>query len=105
MRPEDIQIIGQEVAIRWSDGSEDYFPFEKLRAASPSASNQGERDLFGNLIGGNPGQTHFPGVVVTGWMPVGGYAIQFRFSDGHASGLYPFSYLKDLSQAIADGRV
>ena len=41
--PIDVQLIGHEVAIRWDDGAESYHAGEDLRAASPSASNQGEQ--------------------------------------------------------------
>ena len=40
--PTNIQLIGTEVAIVWDDGAESYLACEKLRAASPSASNMGE---------------------------------------------------------------
>ena len=93
--PTNIQLIGNEVAIAWSDGAESYFDFERLRAASPSASNQGERDILGNQYGGG-GSKKFPGVRVTHWERVGNYAIRFDFSDGHNSGLYSFDYLRQL---------
>jgi DUF971 family protein len=93
--PADIQIIGNEVAIRWADGAESYFTFEKLRAASPSAANVGETDILGNKYGGNGPKT-FPGVQVTGWAQVGNYAIRFDFSDGHNTGLYSYDYLRKL---------
>jgi hypothetical protein len=32
---EDIQLIGNEVAIRWKDGTENYYRMEKLRASIP----------------------------------------------------------------------
>lgn len=96
--PVDIQVIGEEVAIRWDDGLESYFPFERLRAASPSASNQGERDIFGNQYGGG-GPRKFPGVKVVGWDRVGNYAIRFDFSDGHNSGLYSYDYLRALAES------
>lgn len=96
LEPENIVLIGNEVAIKWKDGSEDYYPMEFLRAASPSAENTGEPDLLGNVHGGDD-RTEYPGVTVIGWDMVGGYAIQFRFSDGHATGLYSYSYLKDLA--------
>ena len=63
LAPTDIQLIGNEVAIRWSDGVESYFAGEFLRAASPSAENMGERDVLGRQIGGDP-RTAFPGVTV-----------------------------------------
>lgn len=94
--PTNIQIIGNEVAIAWEDGVESYFDFEKLRAASPSASNMGERDILGNQYGGG-GSKRFPGVQVVGFERVGNYAIRFDFSDGHNSGLYSYDYLRDLA--------
>lgn len=94
-RPDDIQIIGNEVAIRWSDGAESYFGGEFLRAASPSAENMGERDLLGRQMGGDP-RTSFPGVRVLDWRRVGSYAICFEFSDGHKTGLYTYDYLRRL---------
>ena len=99
-KPEDIQLIGNEIAIRWDDGDEDYLPMDKLRALSPSAETQGERDLLGNLIGGGEPGRDFTGVTVTGWAPVGGYAIQFTFSDGHRTGIYSFPYLREVGKAI-----
>lgn len=95
--PKDIQIIGQEVAILWEDGKESYFEFERLRAASPSADTQGERDIFGTQYGGD-GSRRFPGVQVLGWNRIGNYAIQFDFSDGNRSGLYSYEYLRQLSE-------
>lgn len=97
--PETIQAIGEEIAVRWSDGSEDYFPMDLLRAASPSAENRGESDLLGRVYGGTD-RTEFPGVTVTGWNAVGGYAVQFVFSDGHSTGIYGFDYLKQLGDAL-----
>ncbi len=93
--PVNIQLIGQEVAIAWDDGAESYFNPEELRAASPSAETQGERDILGNQYGG-AGPKKFPGVQVLGWERVGNYAIRFDFSDGHRTGLYSFDYLRSL---------
>jgi DUF971 family protein len=93
--PTNIQIVGEEVAIAWSDDRETYVPFEKLRAASPSASNMGEKDIFGNQYGG-VGPKSFPGIKVLAWQLVGNYAVCFHFSDGHSSGLYTYEYLRTL---------
>lgn len=95
--PANIQLIGHEVAILWSDGVETYFPMEHLRAASPSAQNIGERDILGNQYGGD-GPKKFPGVTVTGWEIVGNYAVRFDFSDGHRTGLYSYDYLRKLAE-------
>ncbi|MEO0454041.1 MAG: DUF971 domain-containing protein [Verrucomicrobiota bacterium] len=90
-----VELIGTEVAVKWSDGAEMYYPMSLLRRFSPSAENQGEPDLLGNIIGGAPDQ-EYADVTVTGWDLVGGYAIRFLFSDGHSTGLYSYDYLMKL---------
>ena len=93
----DIQFIGNEVAVKWEDGFEGFIAMDRLRQLSPSAETKGETDLLGNPIGGGADSTRdFSGVVVTGWAPVGSYAIQFSFSDGHKTGLYSFDYLRQI---------
>ena len=94
-KPASIAAIGHEVAIAWDDGTETFIPMEKLRAASPSAENTGERDLLGRQYGGTE-QTKFPGVTVKAWHMVGSYAVQFDFSDGHSTGIYPYDFLRSL---------
>jgi len=74
---------------------------DRLRALSPSAETQGERDLLGRQIGGDQIGRDFGGVTVVGWNPVGSYAIQFRFSDGHNTGIYSFDYLKKIAEEMA----
>jgi DUF971 family protein len=96
MRPVDIQPIGNELAIKWDDGSETFISLETLRRACPCAGCQGEVDILGQLHKGPERPlppTAFQLVRVT---PVGGYALQPVWADGHASGLYSFDYLKRL---------
>ena len=93
--PQDIQIIGSEIAIRWDDGQESYLTFASLRAASPSAETRGERDIFGYQYGGEVPK-NYVGVEVTGWEQIGNYAIRFEFSDGHRTGLYSYDLLREL---------
>ena len=99
LTPVDVQIIGSELALRWDDGRETYYPAARLRAASPSAETQGERDIFGQQHGGH-GPRDFSGVTVVGWERIGNYALRFDFSDGHRTGLYAYEYLLKL----ADGK-
>ena len=100
-RPENIAAVGPEIAISWSDGEETYYPMDYLRARSPSAETAGERDLLGQRIGGGE-ERDFTGVTVTGWEGVGGYAIQFHFSDGHRTGLYAYDYLREIAGGQSD---
>lgn len=93
--PENIQSIGNELAIRWPDGTEHYLPHDYLRANSPSAEEQGEVDVLGNRHGGTGGRA-YPGVSITGWQPTGNYGIAIHFSDGHRTGIYSWDYLRHL---------
>src|SRR5437773_392074 len=49
MRPRDIQQIGEELAIKWEDGSESFVALEKLRRHCPCAGCRGEADVLGNV--------------------------------------------------------
>ena len=93
--PVHIAAIGNEIAIAWSDGAESFIAMDRLRAHSPSAENVGERDLLGVQYGG-AGPKEFPGVTVKRWNMVGSYAVQFDFSDGHSTGIYPYDFLRSL---------
>ena len=102
--PQDIQIIGTEVAIRWEDGQESFITFATLRAASPSAQVKGERDIFGTVYGGEAPRD-YRGVEVTGWERIGNYAIRFEFSDGHRTGLYTYELLQELGGGASSNSV
>jgi DUF971 family protein len=97
--PKSIQLIGNEVAILWADEKESYYAAPILRAASPSASAQGEKDIFGQQYGGEFGQDH-SGVAIAGWQMIGNYAVRFEFSDGHKTGLYSYDYLRELDERM-----
>jgi Gamma-butyrobetaine hydroxylase-like, N-terminal len=49
MRLLDIQHIGNEIAIKWDDGREDFILLEKLRRACLCAGCKGETDILGNV--------------------------------------------------------
>jgi len=104
MRPVDIQPIGQELAIKWQDGTEDFIALEKLRRACPCAGCKGERDIMGNLYKG-PEQALTPQAFqLRNLSFVGTYAVQPVWADGHATGLYSFDYLKQIAEAHRDRR-
>ncbi|MBL4575314.1 MAG: DUF971 domain-containing protein [Opitutaceae bacterium] len=99
--PKNIQLIGTEIAILWEDGKESYFSAPVLRAASPSASAQGEKDIFGQQYGGEFGKDHSD-VTIDGWKMIGSYAVRFEFSDGHKTGLYSYDYLRELDKRLRE---
>ena len=97
MRPVDIQPIGQELAIKWPDGTESFIPLEKLRRACPCAACKGEVDVMGHLHKG-PEQPLTPvAFQLRNLAWIGTYGVQPVWADGHNSGIYPFYYLRQLA--------
>jgi DUF971 family protein len=97
MRPLDLQQIGNELAVKWSDGGESFIPLQHLRRACPCAGCQGETDIMGNLYK-NPDQPLTPKAFeLTRIITVGGYAIQPVWADGHATGIFSFEYLRRIA--------
>jgi DUF971 family protein len=97
MRPLDLQHIGNELAIKWEDGRENYVALEKLRRACPCAGCNGETDILGNLYK-NPETPLTPKAFeLVKIASVGGYAIQPAWADGHNTGIYSFDYLLRLA--------
>jgi DUF971 family protein len=93
MRPQDIQHIGNDLAIKWADGREDFISLENLRRACPCAGCKGEMDIMGNLYK-NPSQPLMAKAFeLVKFINVGGYAIQPVWADGHNTGIYSFDYL------------
>ncbi|MET4577868.1 DUF971 domain-containing protein [Ottowia thiooxydans] len=73
--------------LAWSDGTRFSIPFELMRVYSPSA------EVKGHGPGQEVLQTGKRQVTITGLDPVGNYAVQPAFSDGHESGIFTWEYL------------
>jgi DUF971 family protein len=97
---ETMTVIGDELALRWTDQVESYFLLEFLRRRCPCALCAGEKDLLGNVYKGKvelgPASFRLKRCAV-----VGGYGIQPEWTDGHSSGIYSFSYLRSLDPNVA----
>lgn len=97
---ENMTVIGNELALRWTDGSESYFPLEFLRKRCPCAFCAGEKDILNNVYKGSlklvPASFQLKRCAV-----VGGYGIKPEWKDGHGSGIYSFSYLRSLDSNLA----
>ena len=96
MRPLDVQPIGTELAFKWPDGTESFISLEQLRRACPCAGCKGEMDIMGNLYKGPEVPLRPESFVLRSLVPVGTYAIQPTWGDGHNSGIYSFEYLRRL---------
>jgi DUF971 family protein len=73
--------------LEFSDGRNFRLPFEYLRVYSPSA------EVRGHGPGQEVLQVGKADVVIDSIDPVGNYALQPRFSDGHSTGIYSWDYL------------
>ncbi len=96
IEPADIQLIGNELGIRWNDGAESYLLLDLLRRSCPCASCGGEPDVLGNLVRPNVKYTA-ASFELRGWQLVGGYALQPQWADGHNTGIYSYQYLRRLA--------
>jgi DUF971 family protein len=78
--------------IAFSDGRAFRLPYEFLRVHSPSA------EVRGHGPGQEVLQTGKSEVEIQSLEPVGSYAVQPTFSDGHATGIYAWDYLYYLGE-------
>lgn len=96
--PESITVHGSSrvLEVGFADGASFRIPFELMRVYSPSAEVQGH----------GPGQevlqTGKRSVDLMALEPVGNYAVQPQFSDGHDTGIFTWDYLRFLGSQQTD---
>ena len=76
--------------LHYADGENYVLPCEYLRVYSPSA------EVRGHGTGQEVLQTGKLNVAITDIKPVGNYALQLVFDDGHDTGIYSWDYLHQL---------
>ena len=76
--------------VSFSDGNRFELSYEFLRVYSPSA------EVRGHGPGQEVLQVGKKDVDILSLEPVGSYAVQQHFSDGHGTGIYSWDYLYDL---------
>ena len=80
----------RQMEISFADGKRFELSYEFLRVYSPSA------EVRGHGQGQEVLQAGKKDIEITALEPVGSYAVQPRFSDGHDSGLYSWDYLYEI---------
>lgn len=78
--------------IAFADGKSFRLPYEFLRVYSPSA------EVKGHGPGQEVLQTGKREIGIRSIEPVGSYAVQPVFSDGHSTGIYSWDYLYELGE-------
>jgi DUF971 family protein len=95
-KPRNIAVSGRELALAWADGHESFLPFDALRRDCPCAACRGHQGILPTapdplrVVTAPPvGQ-----VGIRRLVPVGAYAVQIVWSDGHDTGIYSFESLR-----------
>ena len=90
--PTEIRVRRTErrLEVDYDDGVTVDLPAELMRVESPSAEVQGHHIAQKRIV---PGKRD---VGIAAVEPVGNYAVRVRFDDGHDTGIFTWSYLREL---------
>lgn len=98
MHPVKIQVVEKkDLVIKWDDDSEDKIRLNLLRKNCPCATCLAEREKQSKMY--IPIFTENQ-ITVKSIAQVGKYAIQITWNDGHSTGIYEFTFLKNFSERI-----
>ena len=100
LKPKNIVIMGENIAIKWDDGSESFIKNKRLRDACPCANCSGESDVFGNVYKNKVQEDLIyrqKKYEISSYRNIGHYAIRIQWGDGHNSGIYSFDLLNNLN--------
>ncbi len=100
--PLSIKRAGDAFRVEWSDGLVTTVPFQKLRDHCPCAGCNDERakpaDPF-RVLSAREVAAGLP--VPVAMRPVGHYAYQITWNDGHDAGIFTLDALRHLGQPVA----
>jgi DUF971 family protein len=94
VKPTDIILhrASHKLEVAFDDGTRYELPCEYLRVESPSAEVQGHSPSQRVWVGGKRN------VNISAIEPIGNYAVVLRFNDGHDTGIFTWSFLKELGE-------
>ncbi len=103
LRPSKIRLSAPGgIAVAWEDGHQSLYPHELLRQNCPCALCRENPPV--TIVESNPFQiVGKPSIKASRAAPIGNYAIQFFWNDQHSTGIYTYSYLRDLCPCEACG--
>ncbi len=100
IQPTGFELKPGQLEIRWSDGRTTQHAMAELRRQCPCATCRVERDKLEAPTKGLSSlrviQSNTPAVTqaeILEVIPVGRYALSFRWNDGHATGIYAYDSL------------
>lgn len=90
--PEHIAVSKSKgIQIDWKDGHCSNYDLRYLRDNCPCATCAGAEPA-------SPFQLYKPVLKMLAVEPVGNYAVQIKWNDGHSSGIYSFDHLRTICQ-------
>lgn len=99
LRPLSLKREGDGLRIEWSDGTGTFVSWRTLRKRCPCATCNEERqkppDPFRVLT---PQEVAAGAPNPVAMAPVGRYAYQIRWNDGHDAGIYTLALLRELTE-------
>ena len=100
MIPTQINIFEKtKLFIKWGDETESLIDIKYVRDECPCALCKGETVLLKTYHPAKPTAESPESYKIKNIQPVGGYAIQITWKDGHDSGIYTWDYLKELEKS------
>lgn len=98
MHPVKIKIIDKkELQILWDDGNSGSLNLKELRKLCPCATCLAEREkqskMYIPLFAENQ-------VTIKSIDQIGKYAIQIKWNDGHNTGIYEYTFLKNFADKV-----
>jgi DUF971 family protein len=98
MHPVKIKIIDKkELQILWDDGNSRSLNLKELRKLCPCATCLAEREkqskMYIPLFAENQ-------VTIKSIDQIGKYAIQIKWNDGHNTGIYEYTFLKNFADKV-----
>ena len=92
------EVLNDMILLKWDNETESFLHLKKMRENCPCANCAGEKDVFGNIYKGPKQVITENSYVLNGMQPVGYYALRPFWADGHHSGIYSFTLMKNLSK-------
>ena len=89
-----LRAVSKILEIEWDDGVVGALPYRILRQRCPCAECRQQRRAEGVPVVSDELQ-------ISAVVALGPAAVNVRFSDGHARGIFPFAYLRELQLEIA----
>lgn len=94
--------------VEWADGAVVFYPINYLRKMSPSAeARQLREEMSKNPLTVLPASTFAAAgapLRADSAELVGNYALRIHFSDGHDTGIYSWSYLREIDPSRAKSK-